>query len=98
MNKVEYLLACLVEECSEVQKAAASAMRFGLDDKGISEATAVKRLSRGCADLLAAVQTLSDERIIPLPRSRTLGASIEKSKAHILDSMEYARERGTLKE
>ena len=92
------MLACLIGECSEVQTAAANALRFGLDDKGASGMTAMKSLSHRCADLLAAVQTLSDERIIPLPRSRTLGASIEKSKAHILDSMEYARERGTLKE
>ena len=31
MNYQEYLLTCLIEECSEVQKAATKALRFGLN-------------------------------------------------------------------
>ena len=34
MNKTEFLLTCLIEECSEVQKAATKAIRFGLNSHG----------------------------------------------------------------
>ena len=32
MNRREYLLICLMEECAEVSKAAAKALRFGADN------------------------------------------------------------------
>lgn len=32
MNVTEHLLVCLMEEASEIQKACAKALRFGLDD------------------------------------------------------------------
>lgn len=32
MNRLEYLLTCLSEECSEVQKASSKAMRFGMNN------------------------------------------------------------------
>jgi hypothetical protein len=32
MNKSEYLLVCLMEECAEVQQIAAKCLRFGLDN------------------------------------------------------------------
>ena len=32
MNEVEHLLTCLMEECAEIQKSTAKAMRFGLDE------------------------------------------------------------------
>jgi len=31
MNKTEYLLVCLAEECAEIQQAVDKALRFGLD-------------------------------------------------------------------
>ena len=32
MNKIEHLLTCLVEECTEIGQATTKAQRFGLDD------------------------------------------------------------------
>ena len=32
MNKQEYLLTCLSEECAEIQQAVSKALRFGLDN------------------------------------------------------------------
>ncbi len=32
MNEREYLLVCVMEECSEIQKAASKALRFNLND------------------------------------------------------------------
>jgi len=33
MNKTEHILACIIEECAEVQQAATKALRFGLEDR-----------------------------------------------------------------
>ncbi len=33
MNKKEYLLTCLIEECAEVQQVAAKILRFGAESK-----------------------------------------------------------------
>jgi hypothetical protein len=84
-----------MEECAEIQKEAAKALRFGLDDHapdapGVSNADGI---ARECADLLAVIEMLEERNIIP-----TLGAPelIQKKKDKVQKYMKYAQERGTL--
>ena len=54
MNKTEHLLACLMEECAEIQKVAAKALRFGLDDHAPGEPMVPnsESIANECTDLL----------------------------------------------
>lgn len=93
MNKVDYLLVCLMEECAEVQHACAKALRFGLDDhhpsKGMSN---VEDLMKELDDVYAIVALLQDEGI---ELDGSLGRIIEK-KAKVSAYMKYSEERGKL--
>jgi NTP pyrophosphatase (non-canonical NTP hydrolase) len=60
MNKTEYLLVCLAEECSEVSHAVAKSLRFGLDD-GHRGITNREQLRLELADVLAIANLLNDE-------------------------------------
>lgn len=67
MNRKEYLLVCLNEECLEVAKEADKALRFGLDDwspSGPSTETNRKKISQELTDLIAVAQMLKDELYI----------------------------------
>ena len=95
MNKTEHLLACLIEECAEIQKVAAKALRFGLDDNAPDEPTLSnsESIANECTDLLAIMEMLESENIIP-PFQTPQSIQIKKDK--VIKYMEYARERGTL--
>ncbi|MCL2465032.1 MAG: hypothetical protein FWF28_08195 [Micrococcales bacterium] len=54
MNRVEHLMVCLMEECAEVQKAAAKALRFGLTDRNVDD------LYREYVDVEAVFDLLAD--------------------------------------
>ena len=65
MNKKEYLLTCLSEECAEIQQAVSKALRFGLDnydpkDSFINEAAIRWELN----DLQAVKEMLVEEGIL----------------------------------
>ena len=92
MNKVEYLLTCLIEECAEIQKAATKALRFGLNDQ-YKDTTPAQDISRECCDLIAVIEMLEEEGIIE--KTGTIRA-IEQKKVRVNHYMEYAIERGTL--
>lgn len=67
MNRQEYLLVCLNEECLEVAKEVDKALRFGLDDwspSGPSSETNRKKISQELTDLIAVAQMLKDEMCI----------------------------------
>jgi hypothetical protein len=60
MNEREYLLVCVMEECSEIQKAASKALRFNLNDPD--------KIENEFIDLVALFEmlqfvTLDEERI-----------------------------------
>ena len=99
MNKTEYLLTCLIEECAEVQKEATKALRFGLDDKWENDNTPQERLYIEMCDILGVIETLMEEGILDSNRispQQPTDVLISAKKKKIKRWMEYAVERGTL--
>jgi hypothetical protein len=94
MNKVEHLLVCLAEECSEVAQAATKALRFGLNDKGPNhELTNAEYIAREFNDVIAVVKMLEELGLIPLCHSPI---SQKAKKDRVILYMEYAKRCGTL--
>lgn len=92
MNRTEHLLACLAEECAEVQQAVAKALRFGLDDGYTQDGTNAGDIMKELDDLIGVAEMLRDEGVLKgLTR-----AAVDAKKAKVLHWMKYAEERGTL--
>lgn len=64
MNRREYLLVCLMEECAEVAQAASKVLRFGLYDEHLG-ATNQARLMAEITDLSAVIQMLMENDALP---------------------------------
>jgi len=61
MNKTEHLLICLMEECAEIQQAAAKALRFGITNgHPDSKTTNAEDIVKEYADLKGVIHMLSD--------------------------------------
>ena len=92
MNKTEYLLTVLMEECAEVAQRASKAIRFTLEEiqPGMHEGyqdTNKRRLERELGDLLAVMQELG----------LTIHEEDVLLKLKKLDKyMDYSRKLGTL--
>ena len=97
MDKTEHLLTCLIEECAEVQKAAAKALRFGLDDHHPNDplGTNAKDIAHECVDLIAVYEMLTEEGVISALNVAELK---QKKKDKVLKYLEYAKKRGTVYE
>jgi len=93
MNKTEYLLTCLVEECAEVQKEATKALRFGLEDNWRDQGKQSERIVHEFCDLISIYDMLVEEGLID---DVTTAEMIEMKKQRVHKYMHYARERGTL--
>ena len=95
MNKIEHLLTCLMEECAEIQKEAAKALRFGLDDHAPSEpdVSNSESIAHECIDLYAILEMLEEIGAIPQIVKPEL---IQQKKDKVTKYMKYAEERGTL--
>lgn len=94
MDKVEYLLTCLSEECAEVQQAVAKAQRFGLDDGHPDlQTTNAEDIMTELTDVIAVMTMLMEAGAI---KDYNMDIAIEAKKARVLAKMEYSRERGTL--
>lgn len=65
VNKSEYLLVCLMEECAEIQQAASKALRFGMEN-GHPDGQHSNRaeLSKEIGELDNLVEMLSDRDLI----------------------------------
>ena len=99
MNKTEHLLTCLMEECAEIQKATAKALRFGLDDHAPnSSSTNAEDIAAEIIDLVAVIEMLREENIIPSICDNDSKIAIEQKKEKVKKYMNYAKERGTLRE
>jgi len=86
-----------MEECAEVQKAAAKALRFGLDDHAPnSDSTNAEDIAVEIIDLIAVVEMLEEEKIIPSITDNNSVSLIEKKKEKVKKYMDYAKNQGTL--
>lgn len=96
MNKIEYLLQCLQEECNEVAQAASKVNRFGLDNSWETETTNREFLIMELNDLFGVIQTLQVEKVLPVPLSdiTKIRAKVDKIKW----AMDYSRNKGVLHE
>lgn len=95
INETQHLLVCLMEECAEVQKECAKALRFGLDDKHPKyEGSNKERMEQEVIDLMGVLEMLFARKIIMLPDD--FQARIKDKQRRIQKYMDYARERGVL--
>lgn len=96
MNKTEHLLTCLIEEASEVQKAAAKALRFGLEDGYPGgDKTNQQDLFDEIVDFNAVVELL-DTIGINFSDQREYRDCINRKKKKVVEFMDYAAKTGTL--
>ena len=95
MNKAEYLLVCLAEECSEVEKNIAKSLRFGLDNRWpeTGPGTNQEKIAAELVDVLAIVELLG-ECGIDIPINDRFEFARKKAKVNQL--MEFSRKSGNL--
>lgn len=98
-NKQRHLLVTLVEECGEIAQHTCKALRFGLDDRDPTieySPTERDNISKEILDLLAVVEMLQVDHVLPVSSSVAERAAIEAKKIKVERYMDYARERGEL--
>lgn len=99
MNKSEYLLTCLIEECAEVQHRTCKFLRFGPHDHHPAKLTDnTEELQAEIADLIAVLLLVIDDEILPEIDEITLSKMIADKQAKVAKYMEYSVNCGTLKE
>ena len=95
MNHSEHLLTCLAEECAELSKAATKALRFGVNDKGPKEMhTNAENIQFEFNDVLAIIEMLAEQGVVPLGDSRP--EVLQRKKDKVNSYMEYASRKGAL--
>lgn len=98
MNRIEYLVDCLMEEAAEVIVEASKCQRFTLDQKYLeSNATNRKRLELEVKDMIIVARILQDEGIIDayLPTQQEFDRKREKL---IEKFMQLSRDYGALQD
>jgi hypothetical protein len=94
MTRKEHLLVILMEECAEVQKECAKALRFGLDEKYLPESdeTNAESINREISDLVGVMQMLQDDGHLQLIDYNRVEEKIKKVEKYL----EYSKKVGTL--
>lgn len=98
MNKVEYLLECLAEECAEVIHRKTKLARFGPDEKQSGQdLTNLDRLRAEVCDLFAVLELL-DAAMEPrlFWEDEQMEAAIKAKREKLEKYMDYSRKLGTL--
>jgi ribosome maturation factor RimP len=95
MTKVEYLLVCLMEECSELQKEASKAIRFGIDNKWNREPSSVDKMQQEFIDVRAVYELVKEECdkqdvYVTDCDSVSIKEMIQKKKDKVLNLMHFA--------
>jgi len=94
MDKVEHLLVCISEECSEVIKAISKALRFGLNYNHPSKnITNLTNIEMELDDLSGVLVALREEAGIEL---KSLPQRIIEKKKRVKEYMNHAREIGKI--
>lgn len=93
MNKKEYLLTCLIEECSEIQQAATKALRFGFDSCAPrSDITNSEQIVMEFVDLLAVFEMLLEEKYLTWQGRESSEKALIEKKEKVMRYMAYAGE------
>ena len=95
MNKQEYLLTCIAEECGELQHAIFKMLRFGTEDRHPDGGdTNVENFFKELTDLVAVIDLAEQEGV--LPEVQTPEQGIQAKQEKVLEFMEYSEVQGTL--
>lgn len=101
MNRQEYLLAVLAEECAEVAQRATKALRFTLEecepDTGKEESTNAMRIMEEFMDLLATMEMLQEDGSLPTMSTVATRLRIQMKKTKVEKFMRYSKQLGTLR-
>lgn len=95
LNKIDYLLNVLSEECDEVGQRCCKAIRFGHDEVQPEQSlNNTERLVGELNDLLAVVEMLKEEGL----KLKNLGSrtAIKRKKERVNKFMELSRAQGKL--
>lgn len=98
MNRRQYLLLKLSEECNELGKQCSKQMQFGRNER--HEVLKIRNcdLTRDEAlDVLAMIHILMEKSEIPVILSRDVAARVVKRKKKIARYMRYSRKLGMVK-
>lgn len=96
MNRIEYLLGCLAEECNEVAHRALKAQRFGLAEVEPGQSlTNAQRIAAEMHDVIGVIEMLEAAGQIDVSRDND---AIERKKTKVEAYMGYSRRCGTLQD
>lgn len=97
MNRQEYMLTCLAEECLEVAKRCTKALRFGLDEvQPGHELTNADRIQEEMIDVLTIHRMLKEEGLLPVGLLNEDLMAMETKREKVEKFMAYSREQGCL--
>jgi len=92
LNRKEYLLTKLIEECVEVAKEASKALTFGLDDKHKDHKSNIEKINDEWNDLMAIRRMLMGEGVRIFDN---IGLQ-DKKMCKVEKYMKWSQERGCL--
>lgn len=95
MNRTEYLLTQLADECIEVAQRCHKALHFGLTEtQPGQDKTNAQRIEQELQDFYGVVDMLDDEGIISMGLDHVAMADKKRKVEHFIN---YARKCGTVK-
>lgn len=99
MNKAQYLLTQLAEECAEVAQLASKAIRFGTEEVQPDKADQLNnadRIMEEFHDLIAVMEFLHKEGILPAWSEERAQAHKQAKLLKIVRYMVYSKQQGIL--